>query len=859
MSHLSNLMESCLRTVFSTSSDLLLLLDEKLRIIAGTEALLRQWFPACRTIPLQGIGLSAALGEAVSEFWLLRTEQAMEKVLQTGEANHYNDDVLLTDGNTMFLQVGMESLTGQNSERGLLLSLRDTTDLLQIQRREDLAKVSQTTFLTNMTYAIRTPMNHIMGISHLLSTSQQLDAAGRNYVSHLMRSANTLMDTLTNILRYSNTGEPDFDIGEDPYLLSTLFEDVSAFAQMRAEDENIAFITDIDPDLPAELIGDEPHVKQVVMNLIAASIQHTARGYVKLSASQIRMGNSIDFIIKVSDTGAGMEKEELSRLFTSPTETLSLKPDGFGSGLPLAQSLARAMEGDIEVDSHPGKGTVFTFTVPQIVSESTPYATLSRPEKRLVLLYGESLAVDSLETMLIRLSVPYRRVNKNTLPAVMNHPGRYTHILYQHKEGNDVFPTLKPIFRAAPFFKCLVITGISESDLPRETSHLRILSEPLLISHLADALIDDPAEREREEKKEKLSRAGSFVLRDVHALVVDDSEINTIVASEILRQLGAEVDTALSGQETLRLCAKREYDIIFMDHLMPEMDGIETTARIREMGNRWATVPIVALTANVVVGVRQLYLSAGMDGFIPKPIEIPLLHEVLREFLPPEKLNEAETNQARENTSRALSKALEGIQKLNAEESIVKTGSETYLAILRTFVQVTPDKTKRLQSYAASGQWERFRIEAHGQKSSLFNIGAPELSAEARTLEHLAAAGDYKGVTAQLDPFIRQLQVLCKGIKKALDTMQSETDTEVEAATKEDKAGLDAVLWRIAGHLGYLDLESVDAELTPLLTRNYSKRINVGLKSLREAIDAFDYNTANEILKDLREIENKES
>jgi CheY-like chemotaxis protein len=435
------------------------------------------------------------------------------------------------------------------------------------------------------------------------------------------------------------------------------------------------------------------------------------------------------------------------------------------------------------------------------------------------------------------------------LPGALQTAAPYTHVFYRQDDGEDILPALAEM----PGIEKIPIVNISGPERAAGDAQGHILVEPLLIFRLSE-LLNNGISGEPGAQRDKVTLKGAFTLRDTRVLVVDDVEINTIVAAEILRHLNAEVDTALSGSAALALCAGKDYDMIFMDHLMPVMDGMETTSNIRAMGGRWETVPIIALTANAVVGIRQFYLSGGMSGFLSKPIELPALHEALREFTPPEKLCETDAyTPPPAPPELSLTKALQGIPGLDAGAAMAKTGPKTYLAILKTFARVAPEKIKRLQGYVRSADWNSFRIEIHGQKSSLLNVGAQDLSALARDMEQMAIQGKTGPVPEKLEPFIARLDALYKDVAAALDSMGSAGSQEL--ATTSDREALASAFWRISEHLDGLDLDAIEKELSPLLARKYSERIDGGLKALADALDSFDYDGAAEIIRGLQEKE----
>ena len=346
--------------------------------------------------------------------------------------------------------------------------------------------------------------------------------------------------------------------------------------------------------------------------------------------------------------------------------------------------------------------------------------------------------------------------------------------------------------------------------------------------------------------------------RGVLALVVDDSEINLIVAQELLRALSVEADLAGGGATAVEMCKLRRYDIILMDHLMPEMDGIEAAQLISAVSD----TPVIAMTANEDPDAQELFLRNGFAGFLQKPVELEQLSALLTRILPKKKprigpvanartgegLFEDEEDPAEERPAATLP-MVAAEMGLDVQKSVGKLGgNETaYLSVLRLFTQTGPEKLRLLEGMLTSWHWRDFLIAIHGQKSALANIGAAALSEEARVIESAAKDGKYELVEAVFGGFRFRYTALCE----KLHALWPEEIIEFRDVLEEDNERLPDILRQIGVYLDDLDQEEALDTLTPLLCIRFGEPLASGLTALRSAIGSYDYDGAAEQIKRL--------
>lgn len=381
------------------------------------------------------------------------------------------------------------------------------------------ANESKMLFLANMSHEIRTPMNAICGMAELILRDDTLSPETRTNTENIQTAGKVLISIVNDILDYSKLESGNMEIIPVNYSFSAMIKDVLNMMSVRVDDKEVDIRADIQDGLPDSLIGDEIRLRQILFNLLSNAIKYTEKGYVILDVKGKEDTGFVDLTISVTDSGIGIKKEDLSKLFTSfqQVDTRKIRNrEGTGLGLAICKELLSLMGGDIEVESTYGVGSKFTIHISQKISDS---------------------------------SVVVKKFNT------------------------------------------------------------------------------------QEENEPKV------VAPDAKVLVVDDNAVNLKVSQGLIRTFGITVDTCKSGRECLEILKDtKDYDIIFIDHMMPELDGIDTLNMIRSDPSEYMKkVPLIALTANVVSGVREMFISEGFDDYVPKPIDMVWLNAILRKYLPKEK------------------------------------------------------------------------------------------------------------------------------------------------------------------------------------------------------------------------------
>lgn len=514
----------------------------------------------------------------------------------------------------------------------------------ELLEKANKANKAKSNFLANMSHEIRTPMNAIMGMCEL-NLAEDISDTVRENSENIRVSGKNLLNIINDLLDFSKIESGKMELVCQKYRLSSMLNEIINMAVARKGNKSIEFLVNADPSVPDLLYGDETRIKQVIINLLTNAIKFTEHGGVILSVSSREESYGINLIISVKDSGIGIEESAIDTIFSDFQQVDKKRNyfiEGTGLGLPISKQLVRMMGGVITVNSEYGEGTEFRVVIPQKVVDSSPAVKIRNPESVRILYYidkgfsKESFSKENysyvLDTFSFSSSVKSKRCEtlEETKKEILS--GKYTHIFVSragYKEDKSYFENLSEKLR---------VTIVQDrADAIPVGNKMRNMYKPLYSLPIANIVNNEKIAFESED--EKIYDAIDFTSPDAHILVVDDNEMNLKVAKGLLKKYKSSVSTVLSGRECLEILKKEHFDLILMDHLMPEMDGIETLTHIRNSDDEYIRkIPVIALTANAVSGMREMFLKSGFDDYVSKPIEIFTLRKSLENWLPEEKI-----------------------------------------------------------------------------------------------------------------------------------------------------------------------------------------------------------------------------
>lgn len=602
-------------------------------------------------------------------------------------------------------------------QMNLVLRAKQNLRLREAKTEAESASRAKSIFLATMSHEIRTPMNAIVGFSEI-AQKDKVPPATASYLEKINRAAHTLLTIINDILDFSKIESGKLEIVPAEYNLNTLIGDLESIVKVRISSKSVKLTVEIEENVPRWLFGDDIRIKQVLLNLAGNAAKFTEDGEIKItvklnetsSAEKVfSEGEKILLKFSVQDTGIGIKEEDLKKLFNSFQQVDMLhnrKKEGSGLGLSISKKLVELMGGTFSVKSEYGKGSDFSFIVPQVVAK---------------------------------------------------------------KKENII--------------------------------------------------------------EEKIN----FTAPSAKVLVVDDNDVNILVAQSYLAQYKCAVETCQNGADAVEKAKNGNFDIIFMDHMMPVMDGEEATAKIRENEKAAGKINcIVALTANAFDGAREKFLESGFDDFLSKPIDEKELCRVLRTWIPREKFVFSEEPSA----------------KKNPESSAEKT-------ILKTFYSQIEKKSALISEYAqkALNSDEKalnlYKIEVHALKSSAKICSFGDLSTLAAELEKAAAEKNLEIIKQKTDVLLKKYAETKEILQRQLkDSEDGKPQTQREPFSQEEISG---ILEKIMAAAKDGNLEKTEEAFSALENFEMPSELDGNVKELSKAIEEISFEDIAEICRKILE------
>ncbi|GBU26749.1 hybrid sensor histidine kinase/response regulator [Treponema sp. R8-4-B8] len=607
----------------------------------------------------------------------------------------------------------------------------DMTEMIAAKESAEQSNRYKSQFLSRMSHEVRTPMNAILGITEIQMQNGKLHADTKEALSKISASGYLLLGIINDILDMSKIEAGKLELAHLPYDVASLIGDSMNMNIYKYDYKPIEFSLVVDENIPIQLIGDELRIKQILNNLLSNAYKYTDKGSIAMSVAaeypQQKGSDQITLVFRIADTGQGMTREQMDKLFDEYTRfnmETNRAVEGTGLGMNITNNLVKLMNGAISVESEVDKGSVFTVRLPQDIADSSLLG--KETAENLMQFHHLQTRQSNKTSQLVREYMPYGRV-----------------------------------------------------------------------------------------------------------LIVDDMETNLYVARGLMAPYCLSLETATSGFIAIdKIKAGSSFDIIFMDHFMPKMDGIETVKIIRELGY---TKPIIALTANALAGMEEMFKANGFDGFISKPIDIRQLNFYLNKFIrdkyPPEVVKAAQKQAAFIKTSSDTK------EKQSSDEGLKTVFLRDAKKALERLTMM------RDNAYRREDDIKQFIVNTHAMKSTLANIGETALSADAFELEKAGREENMPVILEKTPLFLEEL-------KKVIEKLEpNENDIDEEREDSEyDMEFLGEKLLVVQKAFGEYDEQSANIALKELLQRKWPRSVNEFLTAISEYLLHSDFDEAVNII-----------
>ncbi|MBQ8138008.1 MAG: response regulator [Lachnospiraceae bacterium] len=734
---------------------------------------------------------------------------------------------------------------------GTIYILHDTTDTLmkigaikEASEEIERAAKMKSDFLANMSHEIRTPMNAVIGMAEL-ALREELPANVVDYIGQIQTSGKNLLNIINDILDFSKIEAGKMEILPDRYEPLSEINDIANILQNRIGDKKIELFVTSDYDIPYALLGDAMRIRQIIINLANNAIKFTPKGVVHINITCDRIDDkNVMMNYHVRDTGTGIKQEDISKLFRSFEQVDSKRNrlvEGTGLGLAISKKLCEAMGGTIGVTSEYGVGSDFYFSIPQKVLDDRRQLEVSDAENIHAFVLNENpKMIEMFISDSEKLGVKAEEVrNLDEYKPT----GKKDFIFFIY----EIYGTeMREFLKENPHVTGIILVAF-DSDFKSDLPNLSVMRRPETTLNLS--MMYNGYKSTRRIGDPSKAYAVDFTAPGAKILIVDDNEINITIAEGLMQPMKVTCLRATSGKEAIEIIRTQHVDVVLMDHMMPEMDGIEATHIIRETIPQSFGLPILALTANVMEGVKDMFIQEGMNDFIPKPIDIRELASKLKFWIPKDLIKEMseEEEESLLAAEEEKDEELSALSFLDTDKAISGLGSAAlFKKIAFEYYKAGEDKLKDLLESFKARDWSSYIIRIHALKSSSRQIGAMELGDISEKLE---AAGKDEKFDFILENNEKAV-ALYRDVLEKLSAVYPKEEVSDENLPEISEEELKKCLESLRDACDNLDMDEMEKSRDYLKGFKLPEALGAKFDELSKAVDNIDSDACMEIISE---------